>query len=285
MLAHRKHSLSRFWHYSALRASALRLRWRAVRAVAPRRTVQSRGLRFTLQCENWITHYRWESYNGKEPETLDWIDNWLRDSDIFFDIGANIGVYTIYAALRHPHIKVIAFEPEYSNLHLLRDNIIENSLEGRVEIYSIALSNSSGLSHLHIQDLTPGTALHTESRDTLQRTLTSHPVLWREGVYTLTLDEFCRQALLQPNCVKLDVDGTEEKVLEGAAQTFCSPGLRSVIVELPEGEGVRLRCEKILRASGLCREWHDPLGRSPNEIWVRQSRGAMFESDQERGAQ
>ena len=76
----------------------------------------------------------------------------MRSGDIFFDIGANIGVYTIYAALRHPGARVVAFEPEYSNLHLLRDNIIENDLQDRVEVYSVALSNHTGLSHLHIQD-------------------------------------------------------------------------------------------------------------------------------------
>ena len=132
------------------RGSLLSVRWRAIRAIAPRRFVHSRGLKFTLQCENRITHSRWEKFNIKEPETLDWIDTWMRSGDIFFDIGANIGVYTIYAALRHPEARVVAFEPEYSNLHLLKDNIIENGLQDRVEVYSVALSNHTGLSHLHI---------------------------------------------------------------------------------------------------------------------------------------
>ena len=44
---------------------------------------------------------------------------------IFFDIGANIGEFSIYAALRHPQLRVLSFEPEYSNLSLLKENIVD----------------------------------------------------------------------------------------------------------------------------------------------------------------
>jgi len=242
---------------------------RAAHAIITRRTVYSRGLRFTLQCDNWITHYRWKSYNTKEPETLDWIDTWIQDGDTFFDIGANIGVYSIYAALRHPRARVVAFEPEYANLHLLRDNVVANGLQGRIEVYSPALSDRSGISYLYIQDLTPGAALHTESKEPLSLTLTQHPVVWREGICTFTLDAFCDETSLQPNCLKIDVDGTEPKVLEGAARTLASPQLRSLMIEMPQESGARNACEKLLDSAGLRCEWRDPLLKSPNEIWVR----------------
>lgn len=255
-----------------LRGSVLRLRWRAVNLIAPRQNVYSRGLKFTLQCDNWITHYRWQTYNTKEPETLDWIDTRMRDGDTFFDIGANIGVYSIYAALRHNRgARVVAFEPEYANLHLLRDNIIKNGLQDRVDVYSIALSDCSGISHLHIQDLTPGSALHTEAKETLNTTITQHPVVWREGICTLTLDAFCDATLLQPNCMKIDVDGTEPKVLRGAMRTLRSPSLRSVIIELPDENRARDVCRELLCKAGLRREWWDPVLTSANEVWVRDS--------------
>lgn len=251
------------------RSSLLHFRWRVAQTITPRRIVHSRGLCFTLQCNNWITYYRWQSYNTKEPETLDWIDTWMRDGDVFFDIGANIGVYTVYAALRHPRAHVIAFEPEYANLHLLRDNIVENGLQGRVEVYSIALSNRSGISQLHIQDFTPGAALHTESRDTLSVTRTQHPVVWHEGICALTLDRFCGETGLQPQCIKIDVDGTELEVLEGGVRTLASPRLRSLIIELPRETEAHEACERLLVDAGLRREWQDSLAKSPNEIWVR----------------
>lgn len=247
------------------------LRWRAIHAVVRRHTVYTRGLNFTLQCNNRITHYRWASYNGKEPETLNWIDDWVQEGDTLFDIGANIGVYTLYAALRHPTVRVIAFEPEYANLHLLRDNIIENSLQDRIEVYSIALSNLSGISRLHLQDLTPGSALHTESKENLQMTLTHHPVLWHEGIVIFTLDSFCDATGAQPNCLKIDVDGTEAKVLEGAIRTLSSRSLRTVIIEPPDERQVHDRCQELLFNAGLRRVWSDPFGKSFNEVWVRDS--------------
>lgn len=239
--------------------------------IVPRRSVSARGLKFTLQCDNWITYYRWQTYNTKEPETLDWIDKWIQDGDIFFDIGANIGVYTIYAALRHPGTQVVAIEPEYANLHLLRDNLVENDLQERVMVYSVALGNRSGMSHLHIQDFTPGSALHTESKENLTLTMTQHPVIWREGICTSTLDAFCEETALQPNGIKIDVDGTEAKVLEGAGRTLRSPELRSLIIEMPDESNVHNVCETFLKGAGLRREWWDPLAKTPNEVWVRDS--------------
>lgn len=248
-----------------------RLRWQTARAIVPRQRVYTRGLSFTLQCDNWITHYRWESYNTKEPETLNWIDTWMRNGDVFFDVGANVGIYSLYAALRHPEARVIAFEPEYANLHLLRDNVIENNLQERIEVYSVALTTSSGVSHLHIQDFTPGSALHTESREILSLTLTKHPVVWREGVCTMTVDEFCDATNLRPDCVKIDVDGTEPKVLQGAVRTLGSPRLRTLIVEMPDEQAARDTCVDLLSFAGFRREWRDPRAKSPNEIWVRTS--------------
>lgn len=245
------------------------LQWRAARAMTPRRWVRTRGLRFTLQCENWITHYRWRGYNEKEPETLNWIDRSVLPGDVLFDIGANIGVYTLYAALRHPGVRVIAFEPEYANLHLLRDNIIANALQGRVDVYGLALSNRAGISQLHLQDLAPGSALHSESRTRLERTLQGRPVVWREGIAALTLDGFCEEAGLWPQVLKIDVDGTEPLILEGARETLRAPQLRSVIIEMPAAGSAREQCERLLQAGGLRRAWADPSGASSNEVWQR----------------
>ncbi len=257
--------------------------WRDIREIPskvlstllPRRTVCSRGLRFTLQCDNHITQYRWKSYNTKEPETLDWIDRYMKDGETFFDIGANIGVYTIYAALRHPTARVIAFEPEYANLHLLRDNVMANGLQDRVEIYSIALGNRTGISQLHIQDLTPGAALHTESKDALEVTRTHKPVIWREGICIFTLDAFCEETHVLPHCLKIDVDGTEIEILEGASHTLRSPTLRCLIMEMFGGPATREACARLLQAAGLHREWGN-LQTGDNEIWVRDGEQALI---------
>jgi FkbM family methyltransferase len=251
-------------------AFILRLRWRILQAIlSPRRYVVCRGLRFSLQCDNWITHYRWRSYNTKEVETLDWIDTLVHDGDTVFDIGGNIGVFSVYIALRHPGTSVIAFEPEYANAHLFRDNIQKNDLATRVRIYAVALSNHCGLSQLHLQDLTPGAALLTESRQELRFTRTNHAVIAREGIYALTLDAFCRESGITPQCIKIDVDGTEVEILEGAPDTLNHPRLRTILIEMPDNDAHRKRCEELLIQAGFEVKWMDAGRVSPNQIWCR----------------
>jgi len=243
----------------------------ALRAVIPWRTVTIRGLRVRLRCDNWITEWRRKTYATKEPETLDWIDRQLRDASTFFDIGANVGEFSIYAALRHPGVRVVAFEPEYANAHLLKDNLMANRLQDRVRVYSIALGSRTGLSHLHIQDATPGAALHTESSVVLDLTRAHKPVIWREGVYAMTLDAFCQETGLSPQCMKIDVDGTELEILEGAVRTLRSPMLRSLVVEMFRESPTHAACAQLLLDAGFHREWQH-AGRSENEIWARESR-------------
>ena len=72
-------------------------------------------------CPNRVNKFRIESFFTKEPETLDWINS-FKNNSVFFDIGANIGLYSCYAADQR-NCKVIAFEPSVFNLDLLSKNV------------------------------------------------------------------------------------------------------------------------------------------------------------------
>ena len=235
---------------------------------AIRRRVRARGLSLTLQCDNWITQFRMETLETKEPETLDWIDAHVRGDDLFFDIGGNIGVITLYAALRHRRARVVVFEPEYSNLHLLRDNIVANGLSDRIQVYPIAIGDRTGLSRLHVQDLTPGAALHTESEGQLRTSDSGGRVILSEGTWSMTLDEFCQQASLWPNALKIDVDGGEDRVLAGATETLAHPALRSLLVEGGE-VGLRPDTYGLLQSAGFSRVHTIQPSEAGNELWVR----------------
>jgi FkbM family methyltransferase len=186
----------------------------------------------------------------------------MHDGDLLIDIGANIGVYSVYAALRHPASRVVALEPEYANLHLLRDNIVMNGLSDRVDVFAVAISDRSRLSYLHVRDLTPGSALHTESHD---RVSPAARTTCREGVFGQTLDDFCVETGLQPNCVKIDVDGNEPKVLAGGQRTLRAATLRSVLIELPGEAAARADCESQLARAGFIQQANG----TGNSIWNR----------------
>ena len=91
---------------------------------------------------NNLIDWRIKKYFSKEPETLEWIDNFEKKDDlIFWDIGANIGLYSIYNATRNDKLKTIAFEPSSSNLRVLSRNISINNLSDSIHIFPLALSN------------------------------------------------------------------------------------------------------------------------------------------------
>jgi len=87
---------------------------------------------------NWINRFRIDTFATKEPETLEWIDNFEKNT-IFWDIGANVGLYTCYAA-KSKNCKVFAFEPSIFNLELLGRNISVNNLSDKVTIVPIPLT-------------------------------------------------------------------------------------------------------------------------------------------------
>ncbi len=65
---------------------------------------------------NEITNWRVKTFFTQEPETLEWINSFNdKTKIIFWDIGANIGLYSIYATTRHSDIEVVSFEPSTNN--------------------------------------------------------------------------------------------------------------------------------------------------------------------------
>jgi len=227
-------------------------------------TVHSRGLNFRLTTDNWITKYRARSFNDKEPEILDWLDENLRDGDIFFDVGANVGLYSIYAALRNKKAAVYAFEPEYSNLHQLKLNIINNNLYENVIPFGIALGDQAGLSYLHIQDLTAGAALATESNDNISKSF-GKDVIWKEGIGTIHLDFLFEKFGIQPNLIKIDVDGNEYKILQGGIKTFETTKLRSIYIEMIESLPDYVPIKTFLLDHGFKLQSKS----SENQVWSR----------------
>ena len=241
--------------------------WKLSNILVPRRLVIVGDVSFTLPCDNWITHFRWYLFKTKEVEVREYIDNYVKDDDIFFDIGANIGVFSIYACKRHEKLKTYCFEPEYSNLHYLKENVIKNRLMDSINIYSVAVSNDDMISMLNVQDLTPGAAVHTESKENIEITDEGYDVVWREGISTITLDRFCSEENIFPDVMKIDTDGNEAKILAGASNVLMNKKLRSIVLELPLDPTIAEQCVGLLKNAGFSLEWSRDDTR--NQIWAR----------------
>lgn len=260
-----------FWKQSQgdWRYPFLVLAWSLSEFIVPRRKVSINNVSFTLPCDNWITHFRWYLFRNKEEEVRHYIDHYVKDGDNFFDIGANIGVFSVYTAKRFSNISCYCFEPEYSNLKMLKENIIANKIIDKVTIYSVAIGNFFGLSKLNLQDLTSGSAAHTESKETIKTTEEGYPVVWSEGIVSVTLDYVCQESGIIPNAIKIDTDGNEDKVLQGAVKTLRDERLRSLVIEMPEDKQKELYCRQMLATANFDLEWSKEKTR--NQIWVKKT--------------
>ena len=121
--------------------------------------VKHNNLEFKFYVPNRINYYRAETFSTKEPETLRWIDTFKKNS-VFWDIGANVGLYSCYAA-KNIKCKVYAFEPSVFNLELLSKNIFINSLMDEIIIIPFPVTDKLGINTFNMSSTEWGDALST----------------------------------------------------------------------------------------------------------------------------
>jgi len=171
---------------------------------------------------------------AKEPFTIDWIHNRVGKGDVMFDIGANVGAYSMVAAKkRGGGARVYAFEASYVNVATLSANIALNDLGGQITPMPVALSASTGMNVLNLRDLDSGSARHGLGD---QMPDDGH-VAFRQPVMTFRLDDLIEHFdVPMPNHIKMDVDGGELDVIAGASRTLSCGTLRSMLVEVTVDE-------------------------------------------------
>ncbi len=142
----------------------------------------------------------------------------LKPGDVFFDIGANVGFFTVIGArLVGAHGFVFAFEPLPENVQRARANVEANAFSN-VRILDAAASDHSGMGELMVADYVGGSALATAERPP--------DVKGVLPVRLVTIDELVAQNEIRPpQAVKIDVEGAEIEVLRGMAHTLdtCRP--------------------------------------------------------------
>lgn len=164
----------------------------------------------------------------------------LRPGDLFLDIGANIGSYTVLAS-KVCGARTIAFEPDQGTANALRRNIAINALEGLVTIEQVALGTEDG------------EICFTAGLDTMNRVATAAdrhvqtvPVRRLDGIADLT----------NPTFAKLDVEGFEEEVLAGATNILSAPSLLALQLETC-GPSIK----RLISSFGFEQFYYDPMSR------------------------
>lgn len=195
----------------------------------PRMKVNHNGVDMTFAIPSTFTMWRVQSIHKKEPCTLEWIDSFGR-GDVMVDCGANVGMYTIWAAATRG-ARVYAFEPEAQNYALLNKNIMLNNLSERVIAYCMGLLDVTGLSVLNMNDMRVGGSCHSVGEEVDFR-LQKLNTLFRQGCFAIRLDELIEQGSIPvPAHIKIDVDGLEHKVIAGARKTLQDSAVKSLLIE------------------------------------------------------
>ncbi len=159
----------------------------------------------------------------------------LRPGDVFVDVGAHVGYYTLLArALVGPSGRVFAFEPNPETFRMLIANIAGNGY-GNVHAFNCALGAKNDVATLHINDDNEGeTALWDVTAD--KRFAKSREAARKVQVAVTTLDEIARGGSLKgARAVKIDAEGWEPQVLAGAAAVLERDRPQHVVCEINRG--------------------------------------------------
>ena len=183
---------------------------------------------FFIEDLSWITRYRAISFEYKEPETLKWIES-FDQNQCLLDVGANIGIYTLFALFKGH--EVIAIEPEAHNFCLLNRNIMINNFSDKAISFPVALNDKLAISKLNLASFEYGSALHSFDRTINQYGDQFNPIT-SQGVIGVTMDKLISSLKKEVNHIKIDVDGNEFLVLKGGEKTFRSNSLQSILIEL-----------------------------------------------------
>jgi FkbM family methyltransferase len=210
-------------------------------------------------CPGKIPGWRALTLLTKEPETIEWI-NTFSDKDVFWDIGANVGVYTLYAALRN--IAVVSFEPSPNNYYLLNRNIKINKMENRISALCIAFNDTTRLDFLYMSNTELGGA-HNSFAEVVDWKGNSFSISFKQSMLGFSVDDFIRQFNPPfPNHIKIDVDGIEDKILKGANKTLSDRRVKSILVELDssrEGYCKEVMVEVEKAGLKLIKKQHSPI--------------------------
>lgn len=183
--------------------------------------------KLSFRTDTYTEYMRFNDLAG-EHGIIDDVLGSLSEDDVFYDIGANVGTYTCFAASKLRSGRVISFEPEPRNATGLRENLDLNSLDA--EIIEVALSDTDGTAQLGLGGVEAGEGKHSITTDDADGDTIQVETARGDSI-------IAERELPAPTVVKIDVEGAELPVLHGMRDTL-QEKCRLVYVEVhPEEMG------------------------------------------------
>jgi FkbM family methyltransferase len=239
------------------------------------RDVSHHAVPLRFAAPNPLCDWRALTFADKEPETLDWIDG-LPESSVLWDVGANVGLYSVYAA-KARRCQVWAFEPSVFNLELLARNVYLNGLTERICIVPLALSDALQASQMRLTTTEWGGAMSTFGKTFGWDGEAIRQVFEFRTIGMRMDDAAGRLAIPLPDYIKMDVDGLEHFILQGGPSVLSQ--VKEILIEVNDDFTEQAeQCRDLLTAAGLelKAKLHSEyiensvgFNHTFNQIWVR----------------
>src|SRR2546426_3592026 len=192
---------------------------------SPQSLVKRRGVYVYLNSKDpWISSYI-QVVGAYDMESTLLLESLLKEGDVVFDVGANIGWHTLVSAKMVKRIgRIYAFEPEPINFSLLSKSIAYNAFQN-VELFNCCVADYNGEVELFLNEDNPG----------------DHSITWTVGAKSIRvpcskLDTIAvKYGLDHIDLLKMDIEGAEPKALSGASDLLDQGKIERMLVEYSPG--------------------------------------------------
>lgn len=185
-------------------------------------TIDYNGFQLTLHIDDWIQEniYFLGAYEKAELKAVSGI---LRPGDVFLDLGANLGLYSLHASrIVGESGKVISFEPFSTNFNALKEHVAMNQLSN-VQLEKLAVGKESGMITLYLNESEGNLGMVTASY--IENAI-------KEEVKIVSIDAYRKEKKLQKvDFIKIDIEGFEYPTLLGMENTL-NAYLPSILIEI-----------------------------------------------------
>jgi len=189
----------------------------------------TRDIPFKFNQSSGLSQWRAETFWEKEPETILWTESFRslthRNLD-FIDIGANLGIYSLFALTTGIYRRVVAVEPMPLNFEALEQNVILNGYRENVILYNQPLYSHEIEAEFKFEDSRVGAS----GGQVVEKKITTDSQVG-VSVQCLTGDTIIENNSVKNCVIKIDVDGLELKILQGFEQSLSSDVICGILVE------------------------------------------------------
>ena len=206
-------------------------------------------------CPNTITSFRSKSFFLKEPETIQWMNKFGGNKKVFYDIGSNVGLYSIYYSKKF-NSSTFSFEPSFKNLEILSRNIQLNSLSKLITIIPNAVSSKNKVSKFYQLNFTQGFSGATFDNKKVEKQMMNflkkefNPIEY----FTLgiNLDYLIKSKIFpKPDLIKIDVDGAELDVILAIKKILNKKRKLSLLIEIDNRIKKNIKVHKLIKSLGF----------------------------------